>query len=131
MLSCQDVPNNPTLMFSFLGFWATSINGFIFPFTTISPTLLDVVAIIGLPIKGEKLPALFSLLVGELGIQFSKLNASYSTFLTINVKSRGLVSNGEHYAFLLYCSINIFYVPILWHCFLVFLLCGCGCHCIW
>ena len=61
MLCRQDVPINTTLMFNFLEFWANSISVFIFPFATMSLTLLDVVAITGLPIEGEELPALSSL----------------------------------------------------------------------
>ena len=67
-----------------------------------SPTLLDVIATTGLPVKGKELPILFSLLARDLGIQYSKSIASYLAFLTVNAKSKGLVSNDEHHAFLLY-----------------------------
>ena len=63
---------------------------------------MDVVAITGLLVKGEELLALYSLLARDLGIQFSKSKASNSTFLAVNVKSKGLVFDGEHHAFLLY-----------------------------
>ena len=49
----HDIPINTALMFSFLGFWATSKNGFIFPFVTMIPTLLDIVTIAWLLVKGE------------------------------------------------------------------------------
>ena len=80
----------------------TSMNGFIFPFATMSPTLLDATAIIRLPVEGEELPTLFKLSIGELGIQFSKSSASYLAFLAANAKKKGLVFNGEHHAFLFY-----------------------------
>ena len=88
MLFRQDIPINTALMYSFLGFWAISINGFIFPFATMSSTLLDVAAITRLSVKGKRLPAFFSLSVGDLGIQFSKSNASYLAFLAINAKGQ-------------------------------------------
>ena len=78
------------------------MNWFMFPFTAMSPTLLNVTTITRLPVEGEKLTTLFSLLVGDLGIQFSKFNASYSTFLAANTKNKGLISDGEHHAFPLY-----------------------------
>ena len=89
-------------MFDFLGFWVTSINGFIFPFVVLSLTLLDITTITGLLFKGEELPALFSLSVGDLGIQFSKSEASYSVFLATNAKSKSFVSDGKHHTFMLY-----------------------------
>ena len=42
-----------------------------------SPTLLDVVVIIGSLVEGEELLTLFSLSAGDLGSQFSMSNASY------------------------------------------------------
>ena len=80
----------------------TSINGFVFPFAAMSPTLLDVIAIIRLPVEGAKVLTLFSLSTGDLGIQFSKSNASYSAFLTTNAKNKRLVYDGKNHTFLLY-----------------------------
>ena len=102
MLSLQDVPINVALIFIFLGFWATSINGFIFPFATMSPTFLDVIASIGLLIEGEELSTLFSLLVGDLGKQLPKFEVLYLAFLATNAKNKGFVSDSEHHTFLLY-----------------------------
>ena len=67
-----------------------------------SPIFLDIVAITGLPIDREKLPTLFALLAEDLGVHFSKLGASYSSFFTINAKSKSAMSDGEHYTVLLY-----------------------------
>ena len=83
-------------------FWTTSINGFGFPFGTMSLTLLKITTITGLPAKGEELLILFSLLARDLGIQISKSSALYSAFLVANAKNKGLVSNGKHHTFLLY-----------------------------
>ena len=41
-------------------------------------------------------------LIENFGIHFSKLRALYLVFLTINAKSKGIMSNGKHYTFLLY-----------------------------
>ena len=102
MLSRHDILINTALMLGFLGFWAIFVSGFILPFTTISPMLLDFVGITGLPIEGKEAPALFSLLVKDMGIQFSKSSASYSAFLIANAKSKGLILDGKHHTFLLY-----------------------------
>ena len=67
-----------------------------------TPTLLDVVAIIGLSTDRNELPSLFALLGENLGIHFSKFRVFYLAFLIANAKSRGNVSNAEHHVFLLY-----------------------------
>ena len=90
------------MILDLLGFWATFVNSFIFPFSLMSPTLVDVMTITRLPINGEKLPTLFAISIEDLGIHFSKSGASYSKFLTTNAKSRSVVSDGEYHAFLLY-----------------------------
>ena len=102
MLYRHDVPINTTLMFGILGFWVIYINGFIFSFASTSPTLLDVIAITSLQIESKEIFTLFSILLEDLGIQFSKSSTLYLVFLTVNVKSKGSVSDGEHCAFLLY-----------------------------
>ena len=89
-------------MFSFLGFWVTSINGFIFTFVTKSPMLQEVVVITRLSVDGDKLFTFFTLLIEELGIQFSKSRALYSAFLIANAKSKGIIFYVEHHAFVLY-----------------------------
>ena len=78
------------------------MNGFVFPFVAMSPTLLNVTAITRLLVKGEGLLALFTLSARDLGIQFSKSSALYLIFLATNTKNKGLVFYGEHHAFLLY-----------------------------
>ena len=69
---------------------------------------MDITAITGLPVEGEELLTLFSLLTRDLGIQFSKSSASYLAFLVANAKNKALVSNGKHYSILLYLLCKYF-----------------------
>lgn len=100
-MSQHDIPYNPDLLFIFLGFCSISINGFIFPSGTLSPTLLDVAAITGLPISRNKIPSLHHLPCNALNIQFGKITAPYSNFISGNFKVRGNVSDIKHQAFIL------------------------------
>ena len=79
-----------------------SNNGFIFPFASMSFTLLDITTITSFPVKGKEISTLFSLFVEDLGIQFSKSSASYLAFLTDNTKNKGPISDREHHVFLFF-----------------------------
>ena len=68
MLSWHDIPIKTTLMFGFLGFWATFIYGFNFPFISMSLTLLDIMTITSLLVESKEILTLFSLLIKDLGI---------------------------------------------------------------
>lgn len=96
------IPIRLDLLFVFAGFWSTPLNGFLFPFRMINPTLLDVATITGLPIIGEEPSSLHTTLVEDLKIMFSKSASSYASFLVTNKKKQEVVSDGEHNAFFLY-----------------------------
>lgn len=49
-LSTFDIPANYDALLPLLGFWSTKFNMFIFPWGSLTLTLLDVAAITGLPI---------------------------------------------------------------------------------
>ena len=86
------------LMYGFLSFWNTSANAFCLPFCIMNPTLLDMVAIVGLPVDGDKVSYLHDVLGTDLGFQVNKKNNVYSTFNQVS----GPVSDMEHKAFLVF-----------------------------
>lgn len=49
-LSTISIPSYYDQLIPLLGYWSTEVNIFIFPWGTLTPTLLDVVAILGLPL---------------------------------------------------------------------------------
>ena len=53
MLSKKNFSHNINMFLSFLVFWNTVINAFVFLFGIMSPSLFDIVAMLGLPIVGE------------------------------------------------------------------------------
>lgn len=74
----------------------------------LSPTLLDVTAITGLPLMEEEPSALRTTPVPDLKIKFSKLISSYTSFQRANEKFQDPVTDGEHHAFLLVWFYNYF-----------------------
>lgn len=101
MLSSHDIPLQLDFLFAFVGFWSTPLNGFVFSFSMLSPTLLDVAAITGLPLRGEEPSALHTTPIEDLKIKFSKITCSYTSFQGANEKHQGPVIDGEHNVFLL------------------------------
>lgn len=77
-LSKQDVTPNYPLIFSFLSFWSTIINAFIFPFGAMTITLHDVALILGLSIAGLELPSSHATVGENLDIAFSRASNNYS-----------------------------------------------------
>ena len=61
MLSKLDIPLNIHILFSYTGFWNTTINGFIFPSSMLSPILLNVSTILGFLIRDNEVPSLFNI----------------------------------------------------------------------
>ena len=59
MLSKMSFSPNNEMLLTFLGFWNSTINGFVFPFEIMSPTLFDIVTMLGLLIVGEDIPSLY------------------------------------------------------------------------
>ena len=55
----------------------------------ISPTLYDIVAIVGLLIDGDKLPFLHDIISDDLNFKVTKRNSAYSTFITSFNKGKG------------------------------------------
>ena len=81
MLSKKNFSPNIDMFFSFLGFWNTAINAFVFLFRIMSPSLFDVAARLGLPIVGEDIPTLYDEDFEDLDCLVSKENAAYGKYL--------------------------------------------------
>ena len=102
LLSKKEISLKFKLLYDFLSFWNTSMNAFCLLFGMMSLMLLDVAAIIGLPMDEDEVPFFHDALDNNLGFQINKNNNAYSTF--INTFNKGSVPIGkiEHKAFLLF-----------------------------
>ncbi|KAG4954699.1 hypothetical protein JHK87_040293 [Glycine soja] len=83
------------MLLRILGFWSTTINGFVLPKAMVAPTLLDVADILNLSIHGKELLSLYGtcyVLSTTIGIKFSKDNSEYSKFMLPNAKKNGVIS---------------------------------------
>lgn len=85
-----------------------ALNAFIFPWGILTPSLLDVAALLGLPGGGHDVHA-DSAIVGEEPSFISSL--AFSNHLARNAKSGSPITEGEHYAFMLYFFNRYFYCP--------------------
>ena len=108
MLSKLSFSPNIDMFLTFLGFWNTSINAFVFPFGIMSPSLLDIAIMLGLPITGEDLSSLYDEAFEELGCSVSKENSAYSRYMEIHRQIDGGVSQTEHHAFLFFWLCKFF-----------------------
>ena len=73
-----------------------------------SPTLLNVAAIMGLPIDGDEMPFLHDIISDDRGFKVTKKNFAYSTFIASFNKGSSPVEDIEHKAFLLCCICKFF-----------------------
>ena len=108
LLSKKEIPPNFELLYSFLSFWSVSANTFYLLFGIISPMLLNVVTIVGLPVDGGEVPYLHDVLGTDLGFKVNNKNNVYSTFINTFNKGNNLVGDLEHKAFLLFWIYRFF-----------------------
>lgn len=104
MLSIEGHPCYLELLFGFVDFLSTSINGFVYPSCMMTLTLLDVANISGFPLVGAELLWMTnegSMVPMNLGIVLPDAGASFNEFSKRNSRTVGVVSNSEHNAFLL------------------------------
>ena len=80
-----------------------AINIFVLPKAMVGLTLLDVVAILNLPLHDELLSLYGTSCVPSttLAIKFSKDDSGYSKFMLLNAKKSVVNSSNEHHTFLL------------------------------
>lgn len=106
ILSTIEISLNLNILFPLIGFWSTSLNTFVFPWGMLTPTLLDVAAILGLPAGGKEVHA---------GSNFSTKNLAYESdsafiyLLNWNFKTSGDVTDAENKTFLMYFFNKYFY----------------------
>ena len=102
MLSKMSFSSNIEMFLTFLVFWKSAINTFVFPFGIMSPTLFDVATMLGLPIIGEDIPPFYDKDFEDLGCLISKENATYGKYMKEHKQKQGVVGKAEHNAFLFY-----------------------------
>ena len=85
-----------------------AINGFVFPSGMMTPTLLDVAAILGFPNIKEEIPSLFDQILESLDFKVTKSITSYPIFITYHNQVKGLIADVEHKAFLLFWFCKFF-----------------------
>ena len=79
MLSKQDFSPSIDMILTFIDFWNSAINAFVFPFGIMSPSLFNAVAILGLLIISEEVPTLYSEPFEDLDCIVTKDISSYPT----------------------------------------------------
>lgn len=84
MLLAIDIVPHFNNIWSFMGFWSTSINTFIFPWGMATSTLLGVATILGLPLWGKDVHSYTDQKIVDLGYVY--VGDVYSTFITKNAK---------------------------------------------
>jgi len=80
-LSKIDITIQMHYLFSLLSFWAVDSNTFIFPWRVMTPTLLDIVSILGLSITRIEAPISHNTPIPFLGIAFLESVPDYVKFL--------------------------------------------------
>lgn len=108
LFSKKEILLNFRLLYGFLSLWNTSVNDFVLLFGMMSPTLHDVVVIVGLPVDRDEIPFLYNFLSNNLGFQVNKKNNVYSTFINTFNRGSRLVGEIEHKAFFLFWIYRFF-----------------------
>lgn len=113
MLSTVEISHNLNVLFPLMGFWSTSLNIFVFQWGMLTPTLLDVAAMLGLPMEGKEVHAGPDFSTKDLVYEH---NPAFRSLLGWNSNTTRDVTNVEHNAFLMYffnkyfCNTNYFQV---------------------
>lgn len=113
MLSTIEITPNFDILFPLMEFWSTLFNTFIFPRGIMTPTLLDMAAIIDIPSGGKDVQSHLNHPIADLHYAF---DSACSTLLEQNAQTSCEVSNAEHTTFLMYffskyfCCTSSFYV---------------------
>ena len=91
LLSEKEILPNFRLLYDFFNLWNTLANAFCLPFSMMSPTLLEVIDIVGLPMDENKVPYLHDVLGTDLCFSSQHLQQGSDP-----------VGETEHKAFLLF-----------------------------
>ena len=90
------------MFLTFLNFWNSIINAFVFSFGIMSPTLFDVATMLCLPIIGEDIPTHHDEDFEDLGCPVYKEIASYSKYMEEHRRLQGSIYKTEHNAFIFF-----------------------------
>lgn len=99
MVSTKEVSQNFNILFPLMSFLLTTLNAFVFSWGILTPTLLDVVAILGLPVGGRDVHADPGFSDADPNYSFPR---AFANLMAWNSKTSGDVTDAEHYAFLMY-----------------------------
>ena len=73
---------NIDMFLTFLSFWNSAINAFIFPFGMMSPTLFDIATMLGVLIIVKGIPTLYDDAANDLGSPIYNEIASFGKYMT-------------------------------------------------
>lgn len=99
VLSTIEIPHNFDVLVPLMWFWSTSLNTFCFPMGMLTPILLDVAAILGLPARGRKVHVDPNFPTDGLVYEH---DSAFQNLLSWDVKKSCHVTDAEHQAFLMY-----------------------------
>jgi hypothetical protein len=112
-LSLSSLEKNENLLKTIGYFWSDALNCFLFGHRPMTPTLLDVMMIIGLDISSS-FPSAFRLPEVPFKLSSKTECTNWGAYLNQYIKTRGPVTEKEHIAFLnLWLEHFLFYGPSL------------------
>ena len=108
MFSKLNFSSTIDMFVALMGFWNTAINAFVFPFSIMSPSLFDVVVMLGLPIIGEDILSLYEERFEDLSCLVFKENSSYGKFMEEHKWEQGAISITERNVFIFFWLYKFF-----------------------
>lgn len=106
MLSIIEICHDFNVVFPLMGFLSTSLNAFVFLWGMLTPTLLDVAGILGLPIGGKVVHVDPNFPTD--GFVYDH-NTAFQNLLNWKTKKSGDVIDAKHQSFLMYFFNKFFY----------------------
>jgi hypothetical protein len=98
-LSLSPLKKNENLLKTIGYFWSDVLNCFLFGHSPMTPTLMDVVMIIGLDIASSS-PSAYRLPEVPFRLSFKSECTNWGAYLNQHVKTKGLMTEKEHTTFL-------------------------------
>jgi hypothetical protein len=98
-LSLSPLDKNENLLKTISYFWSDALNCFLFGHSPMTPTLMDVVMIIGLDIASPS-PSTYSLPEVPFRLSYKSECTNWGAYLNHHVKTKGPVTEREHMVFL-------------------------------
>jgi hypothetical protein len=112
-LSLSPLEKNENLLKTISYFWSDALNCFLFGYSLMTPTLMDVVMITSLDIASSS-PSAYRLTEASFRLSFKSECTNWGAYLNQHVKTKGPVTEKEHTTFLnFWLEHFIFYGPSL------------------